>query len=162
VASCTAAALPLPLLLAEQVLVKSGDQVLNLAIAVLMLVAAILLTAFCGYSAIDVKPQPSYQMYDAITSSKARMFMPVKTYSEAAVASGLAQAVAAASGDDSLVLETGQMPTSPGAAGRWLLPEAAGDWDSWANLMGSVHVMSGLWAAYTLLQGIIMILLILK
>jgi hypothetical protein len=146
--------------LAEQVLVKSGDQVLNLAIAVLMLVAAILLTAFCGYSAIDVKPQPSYQMYDAITSSKARIFMPVKAYSEAAVALGLAQA--AANGDDSLVLETGQMPTSPGAAGRWLLPEAAGDWDSWANLMGSVHVMSGLWAAYTLLQGIIMILLILK
>jgi hypothetical protein len=145
-----------------QVLFTMADQWMNIGIALLMVVAAVLLSAFKMQAILYVQPQPAYRMYDAITSSKARMFMPVKTYSEAAVASGLAQAAAAASGDDSLVLETGQMPTSPGAAGRWLLPEAAGDWDSWAKLMGSVHVMSGLWAAYTLLQGIIMILLILK
>eukprot|EP00775_Hariotina_reticulata_P011535 gene11535-11678_t len=147
-----------------RILFTNGDQLMNIAIAILMVAAGVLLSAFRIQMILNIRPQPSYQMYDAISTAKARMFMPVKTYSEAAVSSGLARAAAAAAGggDDSSVLETGQMPVSPGAAGRWLLPEAAGDWDSWANLMDSVHVMSGLWAAYTLLQGIIMILLILK
>jgi len=132
-----------------QVLFTNGDQLVNMGIALLMVLAGVLLGAF----RIQDDPAGSTTAIisgctSAITSAKARMFMPVKAYSEAAVASGLAQAAAAAGGGDSSVLETGQMPVSPGAAGRWLLPEAAGDWDSWANLMDSVHVMSGLWATY--------------
>jgi len=88
----------------------------------------------------------------AITTARARMFMPSKTYSEEAVAQGLS-AAAAAGGDSSSVMEAGQAPLFPGAAGRWMLPDAGDDWDSWAELMDNVHKMSGLWGAYTLLQG---------
>lgn len=93
--------------------------------------------------------------------------MNSKTYSPTAATAGLA-AVATARNSSiadvaDAVLDGGWQPTSPGDAGRWLLPDAAaGDWAAWARLMLGVHTLAQLWAAYTLLQGIILVLLIVK
>ena len=62
-----------------------------------------------------------------------------------------------------IVLEDGAPPVAPGDAGRWLLPDAAAPaWTAWGALLWSVHSASGLWSAYTLLQGIVLLLMIIK
>lgn len=120
--------------------------------------AVLLLTVFATATAPQLRPQAAYNMYDALSTSRARMFMPAKAYNEAVVAAGLA---AAPDGPRS-VLSGGQLPLAPGSAGRWLLPDASADWEAWASLMAVVHSMAGQWAAYTLLQGVVLVLLTLK
>ena len=87
------------------------------------------------------------------------MFLPAKAYepaAAAALAAGLGPSAAS-------VLQDARPPESPGDAGRWLLPDADGaDWHAWAALVAGVHAATGLWSAYTLLQGIVLLLLILK
>jgi hypothetical protein len=150
------------------VLARSGDFLMDLAAAALMLAATILLTVFCLQAAPAVKPQSNFNVYDGLTTSKANMFMPAKaTYAASAVADGLT-AVAAASNRSvaeaaAAVLDGNKQPTAPGNAGRWLLPdESAAGWAAWAHLMAGVHGMTQLWEVYTLLQGIVLVLLIVK
>lgn len=126
----------------------------------------VLLSVYCAQTALAVRVKPSYTLYDDITLSNAHMLMPAKAQPNisdpAEVSRLLAAAAAAGGGDANAVLTHGRLPEGPGDAGRWLLPDADGDWDEWASLMGSVHSMADLWAAYTLLQGIILVLLILR
>jgi hypothetical protein len=133
-----------------------------------MLAATIILTVFCLSAAPAVKPQTTFQVYDGLSTSKANIFMPAKAaYSASAVSDGLAAAatarnssvVEAAAG----VLDGNRQPTAPGNAGRWLLPDdSAEGWMAWAHLMAGVHGMTRLWEVYTLLQGIVLVLLIVK
>lgn len=156
------------LLLLPQVLARSGDFLMDLSAAALMLAATIILTAFCLRAAPAVAPQQTFQVYDGITTSKAHIFMPAKAaHSPAAVADGLAAAAAASNSSTAeaaaAVLDGNKQPTAPGNAGRWLLPDdSAAGWEAWAGLMAAVHRMTQLWAAYTLLQGLVLVLLIIK
>lgn len=145
-----------------QVLASSGDIVLSFATAIIMLASVLILTVYSLNTALTIQPKAAYEVYDAITGSKARMFMPAKTYSEPAVAAA-EDSLANSSSGPAAVLDGGQLPFEPGSAGRWLLPDAAaGDWNEWAALMGHVHETVGIWSVYTLLQGIILVLLTLK
>jgi hypothetical protein len=141
---------------------------MDLAAAALMLAATIILTVFCLQTAPAVKPQTTFQVYDGLSTSKAHMFMPAKAaYSASAVADGLAAAAAASNSSTTetaaAVLDGKKQPTAPGNAGRWLLPDdSAEGWRAWAHLMAGVHGMTQLWAVYTLLQGIVLVLLIVK
>jgi hypothetical protein len=56
----------------------------------------------------------------------------------------------------------GQPPLQPGVPGRWLLPDADGDFDQLAGLMAGVSNMAQLWVAYSLLQGIVLIMLVVR
>lgn len=148
------------------VLLSSGDCMLSFATTALMFVAAVLLSVYCTQTALSLHPKPTYNVYDDITLSQAHMLMPAKArphISDPAVVSELlAAASAAGDGDVNAVFKSGRLPERPGDAGRWLLPDADGDWDEWAALVGGVHSMAELWAAYTTLQGIILMLLIFK
>jgi hypothetical protein len=151
------------------VLATSGDFLMDLSAAALMLAATILLTVFCLQAAPAVKPQSNFHVYDGLTTNKANMFMPAKAaYAASAVADGLT-ATAAASNRSvveaaAAVLDGNRQPTAPGDSGRWLLPddESSEGWAAWAHLMAGVHSMTQLWAVYTLLQGIVLVLLIVK
>lgn len=143
-----------------QMVFGSGDCVLSLTVAICMLVTTLLLTAYCAAVAPAIKPKVAYEMYDAI-SSRARMFMPAKLFSSDAVATA---EVALANSSLSLAdaFDAGQLPLEPGSAGRWILPSVTSDWHEWASLMQSLHSSVGVWSAYTLLQGIILVLLVVK
>jgi len=151
---------------AVQVLASSGDCMLGFITAALMLTAVVTLSVYCSQTALAVRPKPSYNMYDDITLSQAHIMLPAKASPNitdpAEVSRLLAAATAAGKGDVNKVLRYGRLPERPGDAGRWLLADADGDWDEWAGLMGGVHRMADLWAAYTLLQGIILVLLIFR
>jgi hypothetical protein len=148
------------------VLIGSGGFLLGLTTAVLMYVAAVMLTIYCSDTAISVQPRASHNVYDDISLSQARIFLPAKArpnISDSAVVSSLlAAATAAGSGDSSALLRSGRLPERPGDAGRWLLPDADGEWDDWADLVGGVRSMADLWTAYTTLQGVILVLLIFR
>lgn len=140
---------------------------LGIVTAAVMFSAVVILSVYCTQTALSVNPKPSYAVYDDITLSQAHMLMPAKrspNISDPAEVSQLLAAAAAAGGSGGVgaVLRDGKLPEHPGDAGRWLLPDADGDWDEWAGLMADVHSMAGLWAAYTLLQGIILVLLIFR
>jgi hypothetical protein len=139
---------------------------LGIITAGLMFTAVVMLSVYCTHTATSLRPKPSYEVYDDITLSQAHMLMPAKQAvnisDPAAVSSLLAAATAAGGGDVAAVLRSGRMPVRPGDAGRWLLPDADGDWDDWASLMAAVHSMVDLWAAYTLFQGIILVLLVFR
>lgn len=145
---------------------KSGHCMLGIVTAALMFTAVVMLSVYCTQTAVYLKPKASYQVYDDITLSQARMLMPAKARvnvsDPAEVSQLLAAAAAAGSGDVDAVLKSGRLPERPGDAGRWLLPDADQDWDAWAELLGGVHSMTDLWAAYTTLQGFILVLLIVR
>lgn len=151
---------------AVQVLASSGDCMLGFITAALMLTAVVILSVYCGQTALVVRPKPSYNVYDDITLSQAHMLLPAKASPNitdpAELSRLLAAATAAGNGDVNKVLRYGRLPERPGDTGRWLLADADGDWDEWAGLMGGVHRMADLWAAYTLLQGVILVLLIFR
>jgi hypothetical protein len=144
----------------------SGNCMLAIITAALMFIAVVILSVYCTQTALALKPKASYNVYDDITLSQARMFMPAKARvnvsDPAEVSQLLAAATAAGTGDSSAVLRSGRLPERPGDAGRWLLQDADGDWDDWAELLGGVHSMADLWAAYTTLQGVILVLLIFR
>lgn len=169
------------------VLCRSGNVMLSSTIAVVMLTGAVVLTVFCGLAAPGITPVARYELYDGGGGSgRAAPFLPTRApYSQAAFDAALAEHVAAAaaqtgtgtsSGTDTsnntsasssalaaIVLEDGAPPVAPGDAGRWLLPDAAAPaWTAWGALLWSVHSASGLWSAYTLLQGIVLLLMIIK
>jgi hypothetical protein len=141
---------------------------MDLSAAALMLAATILLTVFCLRAAPAVRPQSNFHVYDSLTTSKANMFMPAKAaYAASTVADSLAAAAAASNRSfaeaTAAVLDGNRQPIAPGNAGRWLLPDDSPEgWAAWAHLMAGVHNMTQLWSVYTLLQGIVLVLLIVK
>lgn len=148
------------------IVLTSGNCMLAITTAALMFIAVVILSVYCTQTGLALKPKASYNVYEDITLSQARIFMPAKAYvnvsDPAEVARLLAAAAAAGNGDSNAVLRSGRLPVRPGDAGRWLLPDADGDWDDWAELLGGVHSMTDLWAAYTTLQGVILVLLIFR
>jgi hypothetical protein len=148
------------------IVMTSGKCMLAVITAALMFIAVMVLSIYCTRTALALKPKANYHVYDDISLSQARMFMPAKARinisDPAEVSRLLAAATAAGNGNSNAVLRSGRLPERPGAAGRWLLPDADSDWDDWAELLGGVHSMADLWAAYTTLQGIILVLLIFK
>eukprot|EP00878_Enallax_costatus_P041294 GHUV01047951.1.p1 GENE.GHUV01047951.1~~GHUV01047951.1.p1 ORF type:complete len:135 (+),score=42.43 GHUV01047951.1:365-769(+) len=134
---------------------------MDVATAAVMLLGTILLSSFCVRSPALLQPKPVYKVYDAVATSPAHIFMPAKAYSQAAVDTFMAQQSAAnASGE--AVLESSQPPYQPGDAGRWILPDADQDFDHLADLLDNVHRMNHLWSAYTLVQGIVLMLLVFR
>jgi hypothetical protein len=148
------------------VLLSSWDCLLGVATAALMFTAVVILSVYCTSTALSLRPKASYTVYDDVTLSQARMFMPAKARMNvsdpAEVSRLLAAAAAAGGGDANAVLKSGRLPERPGDAGRWLLPDADGDWDAWAQLLGGVHNMTNLWAAYITLQGVVLVLLVFR
>jgi hypothetical protein len=158
---------------------------LDVSLAGLMLAAALVLTAYCARFPAVTQPQASYSVYDGINQSPARIFLPAKAYSQGAADAVVAAAAGStsltnysssgsldngsngtavnrSSADVNSVLDNGQPPLQPGVAGRWLLPDADGDFDRLAALMAGVGSMAQLWVAYSLLQGIVLILLVVR
>ena len=139
---------------------------LGLVTAAVMFVAAVMLSVYCTQTGVSLKPKASYTVYDDITLSQAHMLLPAKAQPNisdpAEVSRLLAAATAAGSGDVNAVFRSGRLPRRPGDAGRWLLSDADGDWDELAGLMGGLRSMAELWAAYTMLQGIVLMLLVYK
>jgi hypothetical protein len=173
-----------------QVLMACYESTLDVSIAGLMLAAAVLLTVYCARFPAVTQPQASYSVYDGISQSPARIFLPAKAYSQHAVDIAWSAAVGntsaahgsstgqqplqlsvaawkgaigiSSSADASSLLDNGQPPLQPGMAGRWLLADADGDFDALAALMAGVGSMAQLWVAYSLLQGIVLILAVLR
>lgn len=135
---------------------------MDLATAAVMLLAAFLLTSYCTKSPALLHPKPVYHVYDAVSTSPARIFLPAKTYSQTPVDVYLAQQAQAGTANSSHVLDNVQPPYEPGDSGRWLLPDADHDFDDLAGLLDGVHSMNKLWSAYTLVQGIVLMLLIFR
>jgi hypothetical protein len=139
---------------------------LGLITAALMFIAAVMLSVYCTQTGVSLKPKASYTVYDDITLSQAHMLLPAKAQPNISdpteVSRLLAAATAAGNGYINTVFKSGRLPSRPGDAGRWLLPDADGDWDDLAGLMGGLRSMAELWAAYTMLQGIILMLLVYK
>jgi hypothetical protein len=116
-----------------------------------MLAAALLLTAYASACAAAVAPRPAYEFYDAPTVAPARMFMPRKAEPDAAALPAAAAALGAGAA------------AGPGDPGRWMLADGdGGAFDAWARLMLGVHTMAGAWTAYSFVQGIILLLLIVR
>jgi hypothetical protein len=148
-----------------QVLSACCESTVDVSLAGLMLAAAVLLTVYCARFSAVTQPQANYSVYDAISQSPARIFLPAKAYSQDTVDTAVSAAVSntsSAHGSSSCYLDNGQQPLQPGVAGRWLLPDADGDFDALAGLMAGVGSMAQLWVAYSLLQGIVLILLVLR
>jgi hypothetical protein len=153
-----------------QVLRSCYESLLDISIAGLMLAAALLLTVYCVRFPAATQPQGSYSVYDAANQSPARIFLPAKAYSQEAVAAAVAAAAGNSSAADgssssasaSSLFTDGQQPLQPGVAGRWLLPDADGDFDALAGLVAGVSSMAQLWVAYSLLQGILLIMLVIR
>jgi hypothetical protein len=148
------------------VALSSGECVMVMVIAALMFTAAVMLSVYCTQTGVSLKPKASYTVYDDITLSQAHMLLPAKAQPNnsdpAEVSRLLAVATAAGKGDVNAVFRSGRLPSRPGDAGRWLLPDADGDWDEWAAVIGGLHSMVDLWAAYTTLQGFILVLLVFR
>lgn len=142
---------------------------LDMCLAALMLAAALMLSVFVVTAPRMLQSKASYDVYDAVQWSPARVFMPAKHYSKVAVdaafqsgnwnAGGLTNSTGSASGS---ALKEDQLPMQPGAAGRWLLPDADDDFDELAWMLHQVHRITRLWSVYTLVQGVILLLLILR
>jgi hypothetical protein len=149
-----------------QVLLSCYECLLDVSKAGVMLTAALLLTAYCARFPAATQLKASYSIYDSANQNPARIFMPAKIYSQpaldAAVAAWKGAAGNSSSADASSLLDNGQQPLQPGVAGRWLLPDADGDFDALAGLMAGVGSMAQLWVSYSLLQGIVLILLALR
>jgi hypothetical protein len=149
-----------------QVLLSCYDCLLDVSTAGVMLTAALLLTAYCASFPAATQLKASYSIYDSANQNPARIFMPAKVYSQStlgtAVAAWNGTAVNSSSADVNSVLDNGQPPLQSGVAGRWLLPDADGDFDRLAALMAGVGSMAQLWVAYSLLQGIVLILLVVR
>lgn len=131
---------------------------MDLATAGVMVLATFLVTSFCIKSPAALQPKPVYNVYDAVSRTPARLFMPAKAHNQAVVDSALAQPMVA----NGSTLHNGQQPYQPGDPGRWLLPDADTDFDDLARLLAGVHSMSELWSAYTLVQGIVLIMLVFR
>lgn len=148
------------------VVLSSGNCLLGIITTALMFSAVVILSVYCTSTAPSLRPKASYHVYDDVTLTPARMFMPAKArvnVSDPAEVSRLLAATAAAGGGDAnTVFKSGRLPERPGDAGRWLLPDADSDWDDWAQLLGSMHIMTDLWAAYTTLQGVVLVLLVFR
>jgi hypothetical protein len=149
-----------------QVLLSCYDCLLDVSTAGLMLAAALVLTAYCLHFPSATGLQANYAVYDSATQNPARIFLPAKTYSQtgldAAVAAWKSAAGNSSNADASSLFADGQLPLQPGAPGRWLLPDADGDFDQLAGLLAGVSSMAQLWVAYSLLQGIVLMMLVIR
>jgi hypothetical protein len=160
--------LTVSLLLWSQARQVCYGSLLDVVTAGVMVAATLLLTAYCTRFPAATQPKASYAMYDSVNQSPARIFMPAKAYSQSGLDAAVAAWAAAAgasngsSSDNSSLFNEAQQPLQPGMAGRWLLPDADGDFDALAGLMAGVGSMAQLWVAYSLLQGIVLILLVLR
>lgn len=151
-----------------QAMLSEVGLLLDLPTAAMMLAATISLSMYWATTKAASHPQTSYHVYDAITSSAARIFLPAKRYSEAVVLQ--------AEEDDAAVLymtgisrsnkssssSSSWQPLLPGDAGRWLLPDDDHDFDHFAELLDDVWGLVNLWQQYTLLQGVVLILLTIR
>lgn len=133
---------------------------LDIITALAMLVACLLVTTYAGSTAASVAPQRAYDVYDGITINRARWLLPAKQSPEVS-----ATAMGDSSGSSwlaNLSLMFGAVPSRAGDPGRWALQTSDGSFDSWAQLMTAVHQMALVWGAYGIVQGVILILLIVR
>lgn len=105
----------------------SGPLVYDLVLLGLMAVATFMLTSYAS-SAASVRPAAAYNVYDAVTTARARWLLPKKAETATSF--------------------------QPGETGRWQLADADGAFDDWAALMQAVHRTSRLWTAYGVVQEI--------
>jgi hypothetical protein len=149
-----------------QVLLSCYDCLLDVSTAGVMLTATLLMTAYCARFPAATQPQASYDIYDAVNQNQARIFMPAKSYSQADLDAAVTVWKRALGNSSSAhtnsLFKDGQQPLQSGVPGRWLLPDADGDFDALAGLMAGVGSMAQLWVAYSLLQDIVLILLVLR
>jgi hypothetical protein len=145
-----------------QVFLESGTLVLDALLALLLLLAAALWTAYVAHgTSAGLDPQPGYAAYDAPSFSRARWLLPRK------LPPALASPAAAA--DPALRerlarlrLEFGPSLDEPGGAGRWGLQDADGEFDGLASLMARTHELSGLYVCYGLVQALGLVLLVFR
>jgi hypothetical protein len=100
-----------------------------------------------------------------VNQNPAHIFLPAKAYTQADLNASVAAWTAAgnaSNGEAGSLFDDGQQPLQPGVAGRCLLPDADGDFDALAGLVAGVSSMAQLWVAYSLLQGILLIMLVIR
>ncbi len=141
---------------------ESGALLLDALLALLLLTAAALWTAYVAHgSSALLDPQPSYAAYDAPAFSRARWLLPKK----------LAPALSspAAASDPALRERLAQLRRQfglsldePGGAGRWGLPDADGELDRLAALMEQAHQLSELYVWYGMVQALGLVLLVFR
>jgi len=127
-----------------QAMWRSGGLRFDICLLLLMLGDCILLSWFAIQNANSTTPAPEYDTYDAITLAQARWLLPRKASDV-----GLSPAPAT-------------VPAGPGSRGRWALPSSDKAFDQLAELLLVVQRSADLWTWYGLLQGVTLVLLIVR
>jgi hypothetical protein len=133
------------------VLLRSPGALADATTALLMVGAALTLTVYSTAGAAAVKPQSSYDIYDGVNVAAARPFLLKKADPNATQAAALAAQFGAGAA------------ASAGDAGRWALEGGdGGAYGAWAALMAGVHVMARTWEVYGFLQGLVLVMMIVR